>query len=95
MKTERCISTQRGKGSAQVGEDQATATSDLVAWRGREVKSPGLPHLTVGEGKTARPAEGGASHYLGRVYSISNIVSKWLSNGREEGRLDREKQERY
>lgn len=39
-------------------------------------KSPGLPHLTVGESKAAKPAEGGLPHYLGRVYSISNIVSK-------------------
>lgn len=45
----------------------------LVALR---VKAPGCPHLFVGEGRAAGPDEGGTLHYLGRVYNISNIVSK-------------------
>lgn len=75
--------------------DQATATGDLVAWRGREVRAPGCPISLLERVKQQGPLREVLPHYLGRVYSISNIVSKWLSNGREEGTLDREKQERY
>lgn len=66
-----------------------------MAWRGREVRALDCPTSLMERVKQQGLLREVLPHYLGRVYSSSNIVSKWLSNGREEGRLDREKQERY
>lgn len=81
IESEKCISTSRKKakpmGSPSLkplcGRNSGLSTSYLEALR---VKAPGCSCLLVGEGWAAGPEEGGTLHYLGRVYNISNIVSK-------------------